>query len=42
MDKEDVELPVWVKFVNKLLHGRRKWEEEKRNFDEPDDIRENL
>jgi len=33
MDKENIELPEWVKFVNRILHGRRKWEEEKKKFD---------
>jgi len=32
-EEELYELPEWVKFVNKVLHGRRKWEEEKLNFD---------
>jgi hypothetical protein len=33
-EKELCELPEWVKLVNKLLYGTRKWDEEKRNFDE--------
>ena len=32
-EKEEYELPEWVKLVNRLLHGERKWDEEKRNLD---------
>jgi len=32
-EKEHYELPEWVKLVNRLLYGERKWDEEKRNFD---------
>lgn len=32
-EKELYELPEWVKLVNSVLHGRRKWEDEKRDFD---------
>jgi hypothetical protein len=28
--KAEAELPEWVKLVNKLLYGTRKWEEKKR------------
>jgi len=31
-EKEFYDLPEWVKFVNKLLHRRGKWEEEKERF----------
>jgi len=31
-EKDLYELPEWVKFVNRVLHGRRKWEEEKERF----------
>jgi len=34
-EKELYELPEWVKLVNKVLHGLRKWEEEKSRFDSP-------
>jgi len=34
MNKKEGELPEWVNFVNRVLHGRRKWEEEKRNLNE--------
>jgi hypothetical protein len=27
------EIPEWVKLVNRILHGPRKWEEERRDFD---------
>lgn len=27
------ELPEWMKLVNKVLQGQRKWEEEKKEFD---------
>jgi len=33
-EKDPYELPEWVKLVNKLLYGKRKWDEEKRNFEE--------
>jgi len=32
-EKELCELPEWVKLVNRVLHGRRKWEEKKWSFD---------
>jgi hypothetical protein len=32
-EKEEYELPEWVKLVNKLLYGTRKWDDEKRDFD---------
>jgi len=32
-DKELRELPEWVKLVNRLLYGERKWDEEKRDLD---------
>lgn len=32
-EKEVYELPEWVKLVNRILHGSRKWHDEKRNFD---------
>ena len=33
MNQDEYELPEWVKLVNRILHGQRKWEEEKRKFD---------
>ena len=33
MNRYDDEPPEWVKLVNKILHGQRKWEEEKMRFD---------
>jgi hypothetical protein len=33
MNHDDKELPEWVNLVNRVLHGQRKWEEEKRKFD---------
>jgi len=35
-EEEFCDLPEWVKLVNRILHGRRKWEEEKKAFDRPD------
>ena len=32
-DKELHELPEWVKLVNRLLHGEKKRDGEKRNLD---------
>jgi len=31
-EKELYELPEWVKLVNRILHGSRKREEEKKKF----------
>jgi len=33
-DEPEEELPEWVKLVNRLLHGRRNWEEEKSILDD--------
>jgi len=33
MNRDDDELPEWVKLVNRILYGQRQWEEEKRRFD---------
>jgi len=33
MKPDEAELPEWVKLVNRVLHGPRKWGDEKREFD---------